>query len=173
LYNNPTVNYAELVVEPNSLPIGVYKVVYNVKIELSVKVAWRSSIGNIYTSELDTYVQIVRSGIVVSSLPNTIGGGTVSITRGTKQSIVLSPALYSYDLDGLISMSSVKFNFYCQVIDDGIEHEYPMRFENVKADLYSLKLDQSLNFPMSSNKTCFDSNGRFHLSLSFILIRVS
>lgn len=168
LFNNPTVNYAELVVEPNSLPIGLYKVVYNVKIELSVKIAWRSTIGNIFTSELDTYVQIVRSGIVVSSLPNTIGGGTVSITRGTKQSIVFNPALYSYDLDNLIAMSSLKFNFYCQVIDDGIENEYPMLFENVKADLYSLKFDPLLNLiPMSSNKTCFESNGTFFEHSSF------
>ena len=153
--SNPTVNYADLVVQPNTFNYGLYRFVYRV-VMLNTRNAQ-------FQEEVDTFIRIVPSGLVVSSIAGsqTTGGGTYEITRGSKQAIVLNPVLYSFDLDGVKAISGLEFKFYCQVIEYGVEMGYPLAAVDAKIDLSMFK---SNAYNMSDVKTCFDSGGRLFLT---------
>ena len=152
---NPSVNFAEFVLQPYSLNYGLYKFVYHVTMLVSSK--------STYSSQSHTFIQIVESGLIISSLNSreSITGGTIEITRGKNQSIEFNPQLNSYDIDGLIATSDLKFKYYCQVIDSGIAKGYPMLSSNSKIDLAMLKSNLSLKSLLTENTTCFDSLGKF------------
>ena len=148
---NPTINYAELVMQPNSLKYGVYRIVFTLLMSNTNTLVFRAKI--------DTHIQIVPSGIVVSALGvNRLdGGGTIEITRGISQNIQFNPFLNSYDIDSVGDMSSLMFRYYCQVIDNGIENGYLAMYLNTKVDLNMFVVDDVLEANMTRNKTCFDS----------------
>ena len=115
LKDNPTENYAELVLQPKTLEYGVYKVVFEVTMS--------STRSMMFTDRIDTHVKIVPSGLVISSLRSSLasGGGTLEITRGSNQAIEFNPFLNSYDLDGQGTVFDLKFKYYCQVIENGVQ----------------------------------------------------
>ena len=154
LATNPTTSFAELVIQPNSLNFGLYKFVYKVTMLDGVY-------NNLYASEVATYIRIKPAGIIVSSIANSIGGGTLETNLGLSQSLVLNPVSYSYDLDGIVKASSLSFKFYCQVIENGIEKGYAKMGFNSNIDLYSFKYNNNLPVSMSNNFTCFDSSSKF------------
>ena len=147
--NNPTVNYAELVLSPKSLKQGLYKFVYQVTMGVTTQV---------FSSKIETYVKMISSGIVISALGvNQINvGGTYEISRGVDQKIRFDPIAKSYDKDDELSMSSLSYLYYCQVIESGIEMGYPKMNANQYMDLKTL---QSVSAENISFVPCFDSQG--------------
>ena len=57
--NNPTINYAELVLQPQTLAYGLYRFIYTVTMT-----------NNNFTSQIDTYIQVIPSGLVISAPAN-------------------------------------------------------------------------------------------------------
>lgn len=153
LSNNPTVNYAELVIQPNTLGFGLYKAVYQVTM----------SYNTIYTSQIETYFEIDPAGLVISSIYGSPGGGTYETNRGIGQTIQLTPVYYSYDIDGIATISKLKFQFYCSVIDNGISYDPPQLYSNVFIDMLTLQKNYSSNpniqslVQSSSTPSCFNS----------------
>lgn len=161
LINNPTINYAELVIQPNTLEYGLYKFVYKVTMQFDLS----------FTSQVETYIEIVPSGIIVAALNGQTGGGTYEITRGMNQSIELNPVMFSFDLDSIVNIGSLKFKYYCQIIENGIEKGFPMLSYDLKADLFTIKSKyNSDNFIKSlfinNSQSCFDSPGLYLFSNS-------
>jgi hypothetical protein len=137
--NNPTINTAELVFTGNNLLYGVYRLMYE------VTVLFNQGVDKV-NNTVDSYIEIIPSGFVVISLP----GGLNRISIGTNQVLSLNPANYSYDLDDILSPSSMNFSFYCRVDNNG------SIFHNFSTDLFAFK---SQNLPMNSNQHCFNSTG--------------
>ena len=155
-HENPTVNYAELVMQPNSLEYGLYRIVFKMTMTYTNNL--------IFTDQVDTYVSVVPSGLVVSALSASqlsSGGGTLEITRGVKQTVEFNPFLNSYDLDSLVSVFSLQFKYYCHIMRYGVQFDYPELYVNEKVDLNMFKLNPSLRSSMMSNASCFDSPGNF------------
>jgi hypothetical protein len=144
--SNPTIYNSELVIKQNSLDYGLYLIVNQVDMK------WNKQL---MTSENYTYVKIVPSGIVLKGLE----GGLNEIRIGTVQGLEINPVKYSHDLDFVISVSKLNYEFYCQVIESNVEQGYPSLTSNSFLNLDQLK---KLNFnrvrlSMNSSKTCFDS----------------
>ena len=155
LTNNPTINYAELVLQPNTLDYGVYQIIY--------KVTMLNAGLTFYQSQIDTFIKIVSSGLVLSSLSQSqpMYGGTIEITRGLAQTIAFNPFLFSYDIDALAVITSLRFKYYCQIIDNTIQSGYvTVPGSNLKIDLFTFKANNSLNSLMNVNQTCFNTPGK-------------
>lgn len=153
LSNNPTEKNSEIVIRPNILRFGLYKFVFNVRMIGS------SLLGRRFESSIDTYLRVVPTGIVVWGLK----GGVAERRLGMNQELKFTPSKFSFDQDGLVSISSLKFKFYCTVVDSGIVRPYPSRNSREKFDLFSLK---NASYPMSSNTTCFDDINGYEFDLS-------
>ena len=150
---NPTVNYANLVIQPGSLSYGLYMFVYSVTMNFN----------SIYTNQVATYIQVNPSGILVSSLYGSPAGGIYETSRGTGQSIQLNPVQYSSDIDALVQMKNLNFYFYCQVINNGAPYGYPQISYGVNLDLLTMQKNYSTNsiinsFVNANNiQSCFSS----------------
>ena len=129
LIDNPTVNYGELVLQPNTLPLGLYKITYRVSMLFDL----------VFTTQSETYIEIIPSGIMILSLVGQFGFGIFEISRGLNQRIVLNPALYSIDLDKKVKISSLKFVYYCKLIEDEVELDYPRLGISEMNDILSIK----------------------------------
>jgi len=149
-----TMYYADLVVRPNNLDYGLYTFVLDVTMLSTNKM--------LFTKQVDTYIKIVPTGLVISALSSSVpsGGGTITITRGFKQEIYFDPILNSYDLDSLATIFNLKFKYYCQVIESGVEMGYSEIYVNKKIDLNMFKLDANLQMLMANNRTCFNTQGK-------------
>jgi hypothetical protein len=44
-------------------------------------------------------------------------GGTIEITRGSNQAIQFNPYLFTYDIDGVTVITSLKFEYSCQIVN--------------------------------------------------------
>lgn len=117
----------------------------------------------LYTDTAQTYFEVAPTGIAIASLPGTLAGGTFEQTIGTNQTILLDPVTYSYDLDSLANISALSFKFYCKVIDNGVEYDYPQLFYGVNLDLLTLLNNYSSNqniqqfFNPNNSHSCFKS----------------
>lgn len=164
--NNPTLNYADLVIQPSTLSYGLYKFVYMVTMNYN----------SIYTNQVETYIKVVPSGLLISSLVNAPSGGTYQITRGTSQAIQLNPGTYSKDVDVLISMKSLNYSFYCRVIDNSLTNDFVQISYGVYLDLLTMKKNYtSSSFIQSyvnanTSQSCFDSisNLEFFFCLNYL-----
>ena len=145
LINNPTINYAELVIQPKTLLYGLYRFVYTVII-------------NNLTYKVDTFVQIVPSGLVLStlSLSKGIYGGSIKITRGQNQSILFNPFLNSYDTDSLLVITTLNFKYSCQIIDSNVESGHP-KIPGTNTLIYMD--DFNYNTSLQSLQKCFNTTG--------------
>jgi len=118
------------------------------------------------TLNVDTYLRIIPSGLVLSSLKlsQPMYGGTIEITRGINQSIDFDPFLFTYDIDSKAVISSLSFKYSCQILDDQ-GGTIDLNNSNTSITyLDAIKQHQSVN-PMT--KTCFNSTGEFVFSCSF------
>jgi hypothetical protein len=157
--SNPTIYYAELVLPSRALDYGTYKFVY--------KLSMLDTNNLVFENEAFTYVKIVQTGLIISAinLNQLSQGGTIEINRGTNQIIEFNPALNSYDLDNTLIMTSLKYKFYCQIIDSGIQRGYPQANLNENVDLKTYKLNPSTK--ININQTCLESTGSFFKLILF------
>ena len=123
-------NSLQLVVQANTLPYGLYK--FNFEVNLT------SSLGDIHSSSIDSFVEIVPSGLVV----NSFDGGASYIEIGYAQSLLIAPSEYSFDLDSIADMNALNFEFFCS--------------KNIFGSLIQSSQDLSL-----SSGICFDSSSKF------------
>jgi hypothetical protein len=145
LMNNPTLNNADLVIQPNSLDYGLYRFVFNVKM-----------LNTSLETQIETFLRIEHTGLVISSLRQRqpMYGGMIEITRGSNQTITFDPFLYSYDLDQIAVISTLKFRYKCQLIESNIQQGF--------SEFY---LDEfKSNSSLKPFEKCFNSTG---LSLIF------
>ena len=107
--------YAELVLQPQTLSYGLYRIVFTATQILS------NSTDKLSNS-IDTFIRIVPSGLVISSLrlSKPMYGGTIEITRGSNQFIQFNPYLFTYDIDGVAVITSLKFEYLCQIVNQAI-----------------------------------------------------
>jgi hypothetical protein len=150
--NNPTLNYAELVLQPQTLTYGLYRLVYNVTMNYKEN-------GSLFTSSADTYINVIPSGLLISSLKMSqpMFGGTIQITRGLNQKIEFDPFLFTYDIDSVAVITSLTFKYSCQIIDSNIPSGYPQIPETEQTVyLDDIKQNSSLN----SFSTCFNSTSK-------------
>ena len=148
LKSNPTINYAELVLQPQTLSYGLYRLNYRVTMLYNVSL----------TSQIDTFIKIIPSGLVLSTLKlsQPMYGGTIEITRGTNQSIQFDPFLFTYDIDSIADITSLTFKYSCQKIDSGLESGYPkISGTNKIINLDEIKLNSSLKI----YDKCFNTTG--------------
>jgi hypothetical protein len=108
LKTNPTLAYAELVLQPQTLSYGLYRIVFTAT--------------QILSNSIDTFIEIIPSGLVISSLrlSKPMYGGTIEITRGSNQSIQFNPYLFTYDIDGVAVITGLKFEYSCQIVNQAI-----------------------------------------------------
>jgi len=112
LKTNPTLAYAELVLQPQTLSYGLYRIVFTATHILS-------NITEKLSNSIDTFISIIPSGLVISSLKlsRPMYGGTIEITRGSNQAIQFNPYLFTYDIDGVVVITSLKFEYSCQIVN--------------------------------------------------------
>jgi len=115
LNTNPTLAYAELVLQPQTLSYGLYRIVFTASQTL-----FNST--NKLSNSIDTFIEIIPSGLVISSLKlsKPLYGGTIEITRGSNQSIQFNPYLFTYDIDGVAVITKLKFEYSCQIVNQAI-----------------------------------------------------
>ena len=155
LSTNPTINYAELVLQPNTFSNGLYRFVYTLTMT--------NTDSTILSSQVDSYVKIDPSGLVISSLSlsQPIYGGTIEISRGQMQAIPFNPYLFSYDIDGLTVITTLIFKYACQIIDSNIENGYPILLSSNQL----IYLDDIMLNPtgLKSFDKCFVSTSDFKM----------
>jgi hypothetical protein len=154
LTDNPTVNYADLVIQPNSLAYGLYRIVYTVKMT--------GSNSKSLQSQIDTFIQVIPSGLVISALKSSIPmyGGTIEITRGFDQQIQFDPFINSYDIDSVAVVTSLTFKYSCQIIDSNIQ----MGYTQIPGTNQIIYLDDfKLNSSLSLLNSCFNQTGLYIL----------
>ena len=145
LETNPTLFYAELVLQPQTLSYGVYLCIFSV-----------TMLDSNLTSSAQSYIKIIPSGLVLSSLKASrpMYGGILEISRGQNQTIQFDPFLFTYDIDGDAIITSLVFKYTCQIIDSNLAHGYP-QWPSTNQTIYldDLKFNSSL----SQFNTCFNS----------------
>ena len=114
LKTNPTMAYAELVLQPQTLSYGLYRIVFT-----ATQIFDNST--EKLSNSIDTFIEIIPSGLVISSLrlSKPMYGGTIEITRGSSQSIQFDPYLFTYDIDGVAVITNLKFEYSCQIVYQG------------------------------------------------------
>jgi len=147
LKNNPTFAYAQLVLQPQTLSYGVYRIVFTMT-TISTDLTKSSS-------QDETFIEITPSGLGVSSLKlsKPMYGGSIEITRGTNQSIPFNPYIFTYDIDNMAVISTLAFNYSCQLIDQE---------QSVQVGSTATTLD-----------TCFNSSSKTLLFLRVFIIYLS
>jgi hypothetical protein len=156
--NNPTINYADLVLQPQTLSYGLYRIVFTV-----------TMIATDCSASSFTYIRIIPSGLVLSSLKlsQPMYGGTIEITRCQKQIIQFDPYLFTYDIDNVVVITSLTFKYACQLIESNIPQGYPLQPDTNE----TIYLDDfKYNAFISVLNPCFNSTGKLffiHLITTF------
>jgi hypothetical protein len=151
LVNNPTINYAQLVIQPQTLNYGLYRFVFNVTMTYRIN-------STIFSNQVYTYVRIEPSGLILSglSLSQGIYGGTIEISRGQQQPIAFNPYFNSYDIDSLLVITTLQFKYSCQIIDSCVESGFPqLPGTNATIFMDEMKMNSSLEI----YDKCFNSSG--------------
>jgi hypothetical protein len=136
---NPTQYNSELVMQPNTLNYALYKIVYHVEIDKTLKTSF-------------TYIDVLPTGISIYVYPNRIE----RVEIGNQQSIQLDPITYSIDIDKLVVFSNLVFKFYCKPEDPGSITDFPKANGNY-IDLLAFRQDSNLARTMNHNYSCFDN----------------
>ena len=102
---NPSLQSSTLVIQSNSLAYGLYK--------FTIQVDTVTSLYGTFTNTAQTYTQIIPTGLAVFGIANGISSQLI----GSTQPFVLNPVAYSFDMDNLVVLSSLQFDFYCQTIN--------------------------------------------------------
>ena len=140
--NNPTLNYAELVLQPQTLDYATYHICFSVTFKLNEN--------NLTMLSVDTYLRVNASGLALSTLKLNLPmyGGMIEITRGLNQTIDFDPFLFTYDIDGKAVVTQMSFRYTCQLVIDG-----------VTLASNSIYLDEAAK-SKSLSSSCFSSLGR-------------
>jgi hypothetical protein len=148
LSTNPTINYAELVIQPRTFSIGLYKCIYTLTM---INPDSTTLTGQVYT-----YVSIIPSGLVLSTLSQSqpMYGGSIEISRGHSQSISFNPFLFTYDIDSIAVITSLTFKYACEVIDFNIPKGYPT-LPITNQSIYLSDIKQNTN--LISYDKCFNN----------------
>ncbi len=156
LLNNPTIDYAQLVIQPQTLNYGLYRFVY--KVALNMPVSSSDTNSSVFSSQVSTYVLIKPRGLILSTLSLRQGfyGGTIEISRGQQQPITFNPYLNSYDIDSILVITTLEFKYACQIIDSNVESGYPQ----VPGTNLTLFMDEiKKNASLQIYDKCFNSSG--------------
>ncbi len=115
LNTNPTLAYAKLVLQPQTLSYGSYRIIFT-----ATQILTNST--EKLSNSIFTFIRIVPSGLVISSLKlsRPMFGGTIEITRGSSQSIQFDPYLFTYDIDGIAVITGLKFVYSCQIVNQAM-----------------------------------------------------
>ena len=143
LANNPSANNAELLIKSNSLQYATYRFVYQVSMYGST---------SSFVQQIDTYIKIEPTGIAIFPF----SGGMKQKTIGVGQMIELDPGKYSYDFDGLLNGTQLKYRFFCRIVIDGLAQEFPSSSYNRLVDLKQIQ-DGTFSINMPTHKKCFNS----------------
>ena len=135
--NNPTINYAELVLQPQTLSYGLFRFVYTVTMI-------NKGPTNV-SAKAETFILVIPSGLVLSTLKliQPTFGGAIEINRGFRQKIQFDPFLFTYDIDSVVVISLLTFKYTCQVIDSNLPRGYP-KIKNQTIYLNEMKVNSSL-----------------------------
>lgn len=137
---NPTITSTQLTILAASLAYGLYEIRAAVDLKINSQDQTTSENQSIY-------IQIVRTGPTINALPN----GATSVTIGLNQAYTLAPAVYSYDLDKIVDISSLSFKFYCW------QNQSYYQVNNIDlVDLHSAK-----NWGIVPPDSCFSNNEMF------------
>ena len=147
---NPTAQSSEIVMQANTLAYGLYQFRFRVDVTLSTSL--------VLSNTIETYIQIVPTGLNVFAIQN----GIQSQLIGYNQEFILNPVEYTVDLDNLISPSSLTFQFYCRTTQLNANTQTSNRIS-----LQMYKNNPAL--PLKWNETCFDSNCKM-MTCHFICI---
>ena len=145
LINNPTVNFAELVIQENTLDYGTYKVVYQ------VQMVGQNQDLNAFQSLTEHFIKIVPSGLVINAFKD----GEFEIRRGINQTIELNPGLYSNDLDSIVDFKLMKFHFFCSIMENGFIISEPFSSLLQMVDLATFKANKASILESCFNDTSF------------------
>ena len=142
--NNPTLNYLELVLQPQTLDFSMYHIYFSVTFKCD---------SNLTTLKNDTYLRVNASGLVLSTLKlnQPMYGGTIEITRGLNQTIDFDPFIFTYDIDAKAIITQLSFKYTCQVVIDGVS-----LLINNSNFVY---LDEVARNKSLSSSACFSSTG--------------
>ena len=157
LKNNPTLNYAELILQPKTLEYGLYRIVITIVTKLNES---SFSISN------DTFIQITPSGLVLSTLKQSqpMFGSAIEISRGLNQTIEFDPFLFTYDIDMLAVITSLTFKYTCQKVVSNI----PQGFPKIPATKDIVHLNEiKMNSSLMIIEKCFSSIGKLNSSFFF------
>ena len=112
--NNPTLNYAELVLQPQTLDYATYHIYFSVTFKLNEN--------NLTKLSVDTYLRVNASGLALSTLKlsQPMFGGMIEITRGLNQTIDFDPFIFTYDMDGKAVITQLSFRYTCELVIDGV-----------------------------------------------------
>jgi hypothetical protein len=144
--SNPTALTQSLTLPTNFLQFGLYKITFLANATITTPPV------QYFSNESFTYVKIVMSGINLFCLPN----GQNNVTIGKLQSYVLSPALYSNDLDQLVDVKTLTYKFYCKVVSKASGFVNYVHSDPTYPDLDAIKTSNTL--PVGS---CFNSTNSF------------
>lgn len=142
---NPTVLTKNLMIPGNFLDYGLYEIVFGANTTLVT-----STVS--VPAETSTYLNVIPTGITVMAMAN----GATSATIGTSQMFILDPVSYSVDSDGVASMSSLTFKFYChRVLNTSTLVNY------VQLNSSNIDLATSVN-----TNDCFNSSSSYYFNQS-------
>jgi hypothetical protein len=154
LTKNPTFKSSELVIQSNTLDFGLYEFIFQINVV-------STDLKNV-SNTANTFIQIIPSGLAIFGLLNGISSQLV----GSSQSFTLNPALYSLDLDYLLSMNMLNYTFFC----NSINYNWLNSSSKATIDLATYKKNPQLI--MEWNVTCFDSKSKI-LQFIFIFIFIT
>ena len=138
--------------QPKTFSLGLYRFVFTLTM--------LNPDGTTLTSQVDTFVNIIPSGLLLStlSLSQPMYGGSIEISRGQAQPISFNPFLFSYDLDAIAVITTLSFKYACEVIDSNVEKGYPV-LSGTNTSIYLSDIIQNSN--LIGYEKCF--NNTLHL----------
>jgi hypothetical protein len=128
LSKNPTSKLSELVIKGNNVDYGFYKFELFVNVTFNVSAMLSSNV-------VSSYVEVIPGGLAVYAVKN----GVSNVLIGSNQEFILQPALYSYDLDDVITADKLSFVFYCQTIGQNFNSTLVMNFFSLLCVHFKIK----------------------------------
>ena len=150
LSTNPTSGSTELVIKENTLDYGLYQ--FTLQVDVSFN-------GQVVSSQAQTYVEIIPTGLAVFALEN----GVSRVLVGSKQAFNLNPSLYTFDMDGLITPDKLSFVYYCKMVNLTDQS----RVVNMQYDLKTFQTNANLAILRDQN--CFGATSKKIITIFYLL----
>ena len=141
---------SEIVIPALFLPYGYYNFAFQFNFSYTNELMLTKT----FYSTVNTYVQIVPTGIAVSGFPN----GMSQSLFGTKQQVAIDPGTNSVDLDYIADPSKLNYTFYCRVINASDTSAFSVYPTDVNSTtLVNVTRVKNLYLITYDNLTCFKS----------------